>query len=336
VLKRFKEQGNTTRRSCCVHTPAQCSNTSAAKVGAVNEHGQKWFHDQALRDECPRHELFYLRTDACMQQPAISVRLLVDLNAPHEVLFQESSPWVSWKSREGSDAAAASAITLPDLVRSRRDKEAMTRALAMLLECQAGVLTLAVRNGNGAHNPQISLDPFLFLVLQTTAKTCICVDATASAACCKRLHPTLHLEWWNQLRELGDINGAARFKCGPIFEGGYESDTADEEEHGDADTLVQGRHVFEIAATSRFLVRDLARRVKGACSAPSTGTSPDMATANAAAAQSPRSPKSLRSPPSPNSPPKSPKKVLRDAYKGAKKDMSGFLRRLAPEAPDKD
>lgn len=244
---------------------------------------------------CPRHELYFLRTGTSLDGRG-SVRLLVDARAPYIVLAQESSPGICW---DGPKYGAASSIAVTDLVRRRRDKEALQQGLAMLQECPRGIVTLAIRNGMSV-DLAICPDPFLFVALYGHGKGCFIGDVSACAAVGKRLHPTLHIDWWDGV---STCEAPAGRRDGSSLDHGYASNTSDDQLSDDdvSEQEISGlRDPLEVSATTNFLVKNLLQRVS-------------IVSSNAT---SPQSPKSVRSP-------ASPKQAMKYAYQVTKKYVGG-------------
>jgi len=182
-----------------------------------------------------------------------------------------------------------STLIFSDLICTRRDREAVQRALYFAMSLPSTFTTLTV-----SHSDPLAPLPVLFLVLYMCDDKTICVEGlpVASQHFCgpgsklQHLNPTLHLKWWSEnlsdrTRDSDFLHDFAdNYETPDSVEGDdydHASEVFQEEDQGDAicdskdaqqtHERAAGagqRHPAEVAATQRFLMRDLLRRVGSA------------------------------------------------------------------------
>ena len=241
-----------------VATPASATSLPTA----LGEDGRSTYNQPRSEDTCPRYQLFYLRTNKFLEQHYLSSTLVLDAHKPHHILLDYAVPWITWKLPKAPQASGTSAPgSFEDRISSRRDREAFRKAMDMLSVCPTGFVTLVIRNIPPPHLHRVA--PFLFLVIYFQESTLgyrnIFVDASVTSN--SRMHPTLHVEWWAEMKLVREP-AAPEGNTSTTFGKSYVSDTdTEDDEDDDVGYCYRHRHSLELASTSKFLAQDLLRRV---------------------------------------------------------------------------
>lgn len=265
-----------------IPVPPPCGECALPRTDERSRHG----------NECPRYELFHLRTNKFLDRQFRSSALVVNAKNPYHVLVDNADPWINWKPL---NAFQSPEISVPgafgERISSRRDREAVLQAFNMLCGCPTGFVTLAIRNYPPRDMQHVA--PFLFLVMYSPPG-CATIVVDISVTCNARLHPTLHVDWCS---EMGIVRELAAVHADPEFDKSYASDTADNEEDVDegGDEGCKSRDPLELASTSRLLLRDLIRRVAASAQIDQISTEADSSRSPERTLQKERGPTRSRS-----------------------------------------